>query len=267
MAATFTLWKKHMTRFFRSPEAVFGMLMQPILWVLLFGVGMQALLTGGGMDMGLPDAIGSDDYTGFIVPGIIVLSALAGAVAGGSTLLDERLRGVIKEYLAAPIPRYSVLLANALSTATRGLFQAVIIALLGLVLGSGLQPDPFGWLLAVLYLALYAVGIAGLALAVAARVSSSLGYHGLIALDLPLFFASSALYPVALLPGWMGWIARLNPTTYVIDAVRELLYGITYPGQAGLVLAFVVTLGFALLGMGLAAHSFRAEVRKTGGAI
>lgn len=266
MAATFTLWKKHMTRFFRSPEAAFGMLMQPILWVLLFGVGMQALLTGGGMDMGLPGAIGSD-YTGFIIPGIIVLSALAGAVAGGSTLLDERLRGVIKEYLAAPIPRYSVLLANALSTATRGLFQAVVIALLGLVLGAGLQPDPLGWLLAVLYLTLYAVGIAGLALAVAARVSSSLGYHGLIALDLPLFFASSALYPVILLPGWMGWIARLNPTTYVIDAVRDLLYGITYPGQAGLGLAFAVTLGFALLGMTLATLSFRAEVRKTGGAI
>jgi len=241
------------------------MLLQPVLWVVLFGVGMQALLSSGGAGSELLDVFGGE-YIGFMVPGIIALSALAGAVAGGATLLDERLRGVIKEYLAAPIPRYSILLGSALSTATKGIFQAVIIAALGIVLGSRILIDPLGWLASLVIISLYAVGISGLALAVAARVSSTLGYHGLIALDLPLLFASSALYPVALLPGWMQWIARFNPTTYVIDAVRHLMYGINYVGQANLIVAFAVVSGFAVFGMTLATFSFRGQIRKQGGA-
>lgn len=262
MNATLTLWHKHMLRFFRSPEAAFGMLMQPVLWVLLFGVGMRSLI--GQIAPEMAESFGGD-YIGFIVPGIIVLSALAGAVSGGATLLDERLRGVIREYLAAPIPRISVLSANALSTVTKGLFQALLIALLGLLMGSGIHLSALGWLGAALLIALYATGIAGLALAVAAKVNSSMGYHGLIALDLPLFFASSAVYPLAVLPGWMGWIARLNPTTYAIDGVRALLYGIQAPGQFDVALCFAVVTGFALLGMSLAYAAFRGELRKSGG--
>ena len=64
------------------PDAL-GLLLQPILWVILFGVGMQAVM--------------GDGYVTFMVPGIITVSALSGSIAGGSTLLDERLRGIIKE--------------------------------------------------------------------------------------------------------------------------------------------------------------------------
>src|SRR5690606_7972102 len=174
-----------MTKFFRSPEAAFGMLMQPILWVLLFGVGMQAMFRMGGAGTAMEQAF-PGDYIGFMLPGIIAFSALSGAVSGGANLLDERLRGIVKEYLVAPIPRYSVLLGNALSTVTQGLFQAAVIVLVGLLLGSRLGPNPLGWLAGLLVIALYALGVAGLALAVAAKVGSTMGYHGLIALNLPL---------------------------------------------------------------------------------
>jgi ABC-2 type transport system permease protein len=117
-----------------------------------------------------------------------------------------------------------------------------------------------------LIIALYGLGIAGLALAVAARVNSTLGYHGLIALDLPLLFASNALYPLDILPGWMQWVARFNPTTYAIDALRWLVYGIRYEGQVNLWLSAVVVTGFALLGMLLAVRAFRNEIRQRGGA-
>jgi ABC-2 type transport system permease protein len=271
MTATFDLWHKHMTKFFRSGEAAFGMLLQPILWVALFGVGMEALLGAGGAGLLPEPASGghmfSAGYIGFMLPGIITLSALAGAVAGGATLLDERLRGTVKEYLVAPIPRYSILLANALSTVTRGLFQALVIVLVGLAFGARLSANPAAWGLALLLAGLYTLGIAGLALAVAALVGSTLGYHGLIALDLPLLFASNAFYPLAVLPPWMGWIARVNPTTYVIDSLRRLMYGVSYAGQMPGWLSALVLVGFAALGMALATLAFRAEIRARGGAV
>ncbi len=262
MTATLSLWDKHMRKFFRSPEAAFGMLLQPLLWVALFGIGVQAMVSMAG-----PAPHTGQSYVSFMVPGIIVFSALSGAVAGGATLLDERLRGIVKEYLVAPIPRYSILLANALSTVTKGLFQAVVIVLFALLLGSLPGGSPLGWLGGLFFITLYGLGVAGLALAVAASVGSSMGYHGLIALNLPLLFASNALYPLAVLPGWMVWIARLNPTTYAIDAVRRLMYGATYPGQMNIWLSLVVVTGFALLGMLLASLAFRATVRRQGGAV
>lgn len=266
MTATLTLWHKHMTKFFRSPEAAFGMLMQPILWVLLFGVGMQAMFRMGGAGTAMAQAF-PGDYIGFMLPGIIAFSALSGAVSGGANLLDERLRGIVKEYLVAPIPRYSVLLGNALSTVTQGLFQAAVIVLVGLLLGSRLGPNPLGWLAGLLVIALYALGVAGLALAVAAKVGSTMGYHGLIALNLPLLFASNALYPLDVLPGWLAWIARINPTTYAIDAVRGLMYGLHFEGQMSLWLSLAVLVGFAVLGMGLATLAFRGTVKRQGAAV
>ena len=266
MAAAVNLWHKHMKKFFRNREAAFGMLLQPILWVALFGIGMQAMMQmGGGMGGGGERFGGS--YLGFMVPGIIAFSALSGAIAGGATLLDERLRGIVKEYLVAPIPRYSILLGNALSTVTKGLFQVVVIVAIGLAFGSRLGGSVPGWIGGLALITLYGLGVAGLALAVAAKVNSTLGYHGLIALNLPLLFASNALYPADVLPGWMQWVVRLNPTTYVIDGVRRMMYGIITPDQAGVWLSLGVVTAFALLGMGLAVLAFRGTVSQRGGAV
>jgi ABC-2 type transport system permease protein len=263
MTATLTLWHKHMTKFFRNPEAAFGMLLQPILWVALFGVGMSAVMGGAGLTETLGEF--TEDYVGFMVPGIIALATLSGAVSGGSVMLTERINGITKEYLVAPIPRYAVLVSSALSTATKGIFQALVIAALGLLIGSSISLNPLGWLAALVYVGLYAIGVAGLALSVASTVNSTLGYHGLIALDLPLLFASSALYPLVLLPGWMQTLARLNPTTYAIDAVRRLMYGIEYAGQANNLVSLLVLVAFALFGVMLATFAFRAQVRRSGG--
>ncbi len=264
--AVFTLWHKHMVKFLRSGEAALGMLLEPILWLVLFGVGMQNLLRGIGALAGGTAAL-AGGYLGFMAPGIITLSALAGAIAGGAVLLDERLRGIIREYLTAPIPRSSILLGSALSTVTRGLLQAAVITGVGLLLGARPTANPLHWLAAAGMLVLFTLGVAGLALAVAARVRSTLGYHGLIALNLPLLFASSALYPLGLMPGWVRAIALANPATYTIDALRQLLYGIRYDGQIETTVALAVCATFAAGGLGFAVLSFNSSVRARGGAV
>jgi ABC-2 type transport system permease protein len=110
-------------------------------------------------------------------------------------------------------------------------------------------------------IALFALGFSGLALAMAAQSRSIAGYHGLIFLfNLPLLFASNALYPLTVLPDWMQVIVLCNPTTYLIDALRTLAFGAlpTLP----LLGSVAVLLLFAVVGMALALLSFRATLRR-----
>lgn len=246
-----------MTRFFRSREEVGGTILQPILWIFLFGIGMGRLLRGG-TDV-FPD-IGTN-YLAFIVPGVIALSALGGAAGGGMTLLEERLKGTLKEYLVAPIPRLSILLSNELSTTTKALFQALIVVVLGALAGARPTGQPLAWLGGLLLVGLFSLGFASLALAFATRSKSIMGYHGLIALfNLPLLFASNALYPLSVLPGWLRVVVLLNPTTYVVDGLRSLLYGA--PAALPLGFVFAVSGGFALVGVWLALISFQASLMR-----
>ncbi|RRR75511.1 MAG: ABC transporter [Candidatus Viridilinea halotolerans] len=250
MHATYVIWHKHMIKFLRNREELIGLALQSVLWVVLFGVGMR----------GLVSEVEGSDYMSFILPGIIALSALAGAVGGGMVLLDERLRGILKEYLAAPIPRLSILLGSATSTATKALAQAAIMLIVGVLMGARLSLNPLGWLGALLLLALFAVGFSGLALGVAAISRSIAGYHGMIFLfNLPLLFASNALYPLAVLPTWMQFIVLLNPTTYLIDAVRVLAFGAS-PTLPMLLCVAVVAL-FAAVGTWFALSLFQRTVR------
>jgi ABC-2 type transport system permease protein len=239
-----------MTKFFRNREELGGLLIQPILWLALFSAGMGALVGD----------VGGGDYLTFMLPGILALTALGGAVGGGMILLDERLRGIMKEYLVAPIPRLSILLGNAASTISKALFQSAIILLIGGLMGARIGADPRGWLALVALVTLFTLGFAGVALAVAARSSSIMGYHGLIFLfNLPLLFASNALYPLTSMPGWIRAVALANPTTYLIDALRALVFG----GQPTIapLLSFAVIALFAAAGVALALASFRRAVR------
>ena len=176
-------------------------------------------------------------------------------------LLDERLRGILKEYLAAPIPRISILLGNAASTATKAMLQAMIMLIVGVLMGARLAPNPLGWLATLLLLGLFAIGFSGLALAVAAVSRSIAGYHGMIFLfNLPLLFASTALYPLDVLPGWMQMMVLVNPVTYLIDASRVLAFGSS--PSVPLALSVAVIAAFAGLGTWLALTAFQKSLQK-----
>lgn len=261
MSATITLWSKHMVKFVRNAEETFGTLLQPVLWVVLFGIGMKAMV-----GMMMPSSEGN--YITFMVPGVLTLSAMSGAIAGGSSLLYERIDGMIKEYLVAPIPRLSILVANALSTVTKGLIQALLILIVGALLGATLKLNVFGWIAGLFLVALYTLGFAGIALAVASQTDSTGGYHALIfVFNLPLLFASNALFPLSALGSVpiLKWVALINPTSWVVDGVRQLMFTNAYlfPGEEplSLLIAFVYVGAFAVVGIGLAYMSFRQAIR------
>ena len=259
MNATILLWQKQMKKALVHPEEIVGMLIQPILWVILFGVGMRSL-------MGTTSPESGNDYMTFVVPGIVALTAVSVAIAGGSTWLNERLIGIIKEYLAAPIPRLSILMGNATSIVTKVLIQSIVILIVGLLMGAKLSDNPLGWLGGLLLIAGYGIGFSGFALAVASSTDSSEGYHMMIfLLQLPLLFLSNSLYPLQTLPAWMRIGAYANPTTYVVTGLRQITLG-PAPTMGSvenipLWLCFVVAAGFAAFGMNMALKAFKKAIK------
>jgi ABC-2 type transport system permease protein len=259
MNTTFLLWQKQMKKALVHSEEIIGMLIQPALWVILFGVGMRGM-------MGTSANPGGNDYMTFIVPGIVAMTAVSAAIADGSTWLNERLLGIVKEYIVAPIPRLSILMGHALSIVTKVLIQSSVILMVGLLMGAKLGHNPWGWLGGLLLIAGYGIGFSGLALAVASASNSSAGYHMMIfLLQLPLLFLSNSLYPLTTMPIWMRVGAYVNPTTYVVSALRNIALSPSpmtdAPTGLSVGLCFIVTIGFAILGMYTALRAFKKAIQ------
>jgi ABC-2 type transport system permease protein len=217
----YTLWLKHMRKFRTNWMEVGGTLVTPVLWLLLFGVCMSAVVAE--LDK---NATGGLNYMTYITPGVMLLTGLTAAVLSGATLLIERVNGVIKEYLVAPVPRLAVLLGTMASGLTKALLQVGVVLLMGFALSVRPVTDLAALLAGLAVITVYCLGFVGVAAAFASRSRSMESYHTLImVMNLPVLFLSNALYPLAEMPTILRIGALLNPTTYAIDATRHLLYG------------------------------------------
>jgi ABC-2 type transport system permease protein len=212
------IFAKHLYKFRTDSMEIGGTLGWPLLWVGTFGLGMERVVDTG--------TLGAGSYLAYITPGIIALTALSGAVNSGMTLLEEKIKGILKEYFVAPIPRLSIILASTGSGMVKTLIQSIIILVLALLFGARLTGGPLDVIAALVYLFLYVMAFVGFSHGIAARAKSSASYHMLLfVLNLPLLFLSNALYPLASMPGWMAALAYLNPTTYAVDGIRGALFG------------------------------------------
>jgi len=228
-----------------------GTLGFPLLFVGIFAFGMQNVVD--------PSALEGASYLAFITPGIIALTALSGAVNSGMTLLEEKIRGILKEYFVAPIPRLSILFASSASGLVKTLLQSLIILGVAMLFGAHLKLSFVGFVGAFVVLLLYVVGFVGLSNGIAVRSSSVGGYHTLVfLLNLPLLFLSNALYPLSAMPAWMRTLAYLNPTTYAVAGMRWGLYDM---GSIPIVLCLVVLILFAVLCSWYGLRSFRSVLQ------
>jgi len=244
------IFAKHMLKFRSNSMEIGGTLGWPLLWIAIFGVGMQRVVN--------VDMLGGagNDYLAFITPGIIALTALSGAVNSGMTLLEEKIKGIIREYFVAPIPRMSILLASTGSGLVKTLIQSFVILIVAILLGTRLTGGVLGLLAALLFLLLYVMAFVGFSNGVASYSRSIGGYHMLLfVLNLPLLFLSNALYPLEAMPTWMRFLAYLNPTTYLVDGLRHAFF---QTGSLPIALSLVVLTLFAIVCNWFGLRSFRA---------
>jgi ABC-2 type transport system permease protein len=206
---------------------------QPALWLLLFGeVFAHARI--------MPQE--TVPYLDFIAPGILAQSVLFVAIFYGINVIWERDLGIVQKFLASPTPRAALVLGKALSASVRALSQVVIIYALSLLLGVKLNWNPLSLLNVLIIVILAAALFSSFSLIIACIVKTRERFMGVgQVLTMPLFFASNAIYPTSIMPGWLQTISHLNPLTYVVDALRISMLAGTTP-TLGLGLDYAVIL-------------------------
>jgi ABC-2 type transport system permease protein len=189
--------------------------LQPALWLLIFG---QVFSRSGMMHTG------NIPYLDFIAPGILAQSILFVAIFYGINVIWERDLGIVQKFLASPTPRVALVLGKGFSAGIRSLSQAAIVYGLSLLLGVKLNWSPLALLSVIVIVVLGATLFSTFSLIIACIVKTRERFMGVgQVLTMPLFFASNAIYPTAIMPAWLKIISHLNPLTYLVDALRTLM--------------------------------------------
>jgi ABC-2 type transport system permease protein len=199
----------------RDPTEMISRAVQPVLWLVVFG---QVLAQVRGIHTG------QLSYLAFITPGILAQSVLFSAIFYGIAVIWERDLGVVHKLLVSPAWRGSLVFGKAVAAGFRGLVQAVVIYIIAVAMHVSLRLDPLA-IFAVLASVMLGSGIfATFSLIIACIVKTRERFMGIgQLLTMPMFFASNAIYPLDIMPGWLRVIAQVNPLTYLIDALRSLM--------------------------------------------
>jgi ABC-2 type transport system permease protein len=229
----------------RQPAYVVIMLIQPVIWLFLFGSLFRKVVE-------LP-GFGAPSYLDYLVPGVVIMSALSASMWSGMTVLEEIDRGIMDRFLVLPLHRSAIINASAVMQAMVIALQSVIIVLLGAAGGAH-----------------YAGGIAGLLVLVAVSVLVAIVFSafsntvGMLArqretiigintfLLLPLTFLSTAFMAKSLMPHWMQVLASCNPVNWALEAGRSAMsaspdWGRVLVQGGGLAVLAVAVTGLSVL--------------------
>ena len=201
---------------------------QPALWLLIYGevfTKIHAIPTPGHIP-----------YLAYLAPGILAQSALFIAIFYGIQIIWERDAGVLTKLMVTPTPRAALISGKAFAAGVRSVVQATVVVILSAILGVTLTGNPLKLLGAAAVVVLGSAFFSCLSMSIAGLALSRDRLMGIgQAITMPLFFSSSALYPEAIMPGWLRAISRCNPLSYEVDALRGLLIGT--PSHTGLDMA------------------------------
>ena len=251
---TYTIFWREMRRYRKSRSGVLIRLIQPAVWIIVIGntfAGTRPLIESVGFQ---------GEYIAFMTPGVIILTAIFTSIFGGVNTLWDRRYGFMNKALTSPISRSSIALGKMLAISLIAALQATLI--LGIALAIGVSfPNPLMIAPIMAIVILFSLGFSGISVTVAATAKSQETFWGIINfLGLPLFMLSPALFPLELLPEWLGFAARLNPVTYTVLLVRGMMTGVSEGVNSiisiGVIAAFVVAM------IGLASYVFTREVNK-----
>jgi ABC-2 type transport system permease protein len=216
--AAHTTWmtQRQVKALIRQPAYLVILMIQPVIWLFLFGSLFRRVAE-------LP-GFGAPSYLDYLVPGVVVMSALSTSMWSGMTVLEEIDRGIMDRFLVLPLRRSAIINASVVMQSLTTALQSLIIVALGLAAGAH-----------------YAGGAVGLIVLIAASVLVSVVFSALsntigmlarqretiislsVFLLLPLTFLSTAFMAPNLMPHWMRIVADCNPVNWALEAGRAAM--------------------------------------------
>lgn len=240
----YIIWYRDVLNLWRSKARIVSSLMFPLLFLFIFGGGLTRSI--GFLAPGV-------DYAQFMFPGIVGMTVLMNSMNSGVSVVWDREFGFLKEILVAPIHRVAVAAGKTLGGATVAVLQGVLMFIFAPFIGVSLTPLLALQLLP--FMIVLALSITSMGIFIASRMRS-MESHMLVMqmLMFPMVFLSGVFFPVNDLPSWLGVLVKINPATYGIDPIRQLVLSHLATASAPLGLTNgqeVAALGVSLFGRSL----------------
>ena len=227
LRAFYIIGYREILRYWRDKPRIISSFARPLLFLFVFGSGLSPAMGGlarglgsEGLEAALGEAI---DYTKFIFPGVIGMNMLIASLMSGISIVWDREFGFLKEVLVAPISRAAVALGKTLGGSTIGVIQGLLILALAPSIGVSVTPMMVIQLIPLMLLASFATTSLGVLIAARMRTVESFGMI-MNLLTMPMIFISGAMFPLRDLPSWMDFLVKINPVTYAIDPLRQVIF-------------------------------------------
>ncbi|HEX3023070.1 MAG TPA: ABC transporter permease [Lachnospiraceae bacterium] len=211
---TLTILSRNVKWRFHNTFTIAITILQPMLWLLLYGAVGKQTMRGAGIA----------NYTAFIIPGLIILVSFGACSSGGMMNYLMKADGSYYRVLIAPIRRSSIIIGQMLEAVICTLLEVGIMIITSFLLGVRIESGLLGLLLIIILVSLTALFMSGLTYAFSLCLPNEVIYETVMnAIVLPVFFLSSALFPIDSMSGALAIIVKLNPFTHVINVIRRLV--------------------------------------------
>src|SRR6202451_3764048 len=212
----FTLWWREIVRFYRQKSRVVGVLASPLVFWIVLGSGFgNSFCSGAGP--------AQEHYMDYFYPGTLILIVLFTSIFAMMSLIEDRQEGFLLSVMVAPVPRSAIVLGKVLGGTTLAAIQGMIFLIFAPLAGVHLNVLQVLSVAVVVFLVSFA--LTALGFAIAWPMDSTSAFHGIINLFLiPLWLLSGALFPLSGASVWIRALMYMNPLTYGVEALRDLLY-------------------------------------------
>ncbi|RLC34699.1 MAG: ABC transporter [Candidatus Nealsonbacteria bacterium] len=252
----YTIWQREIIRYIRAKTRIISTLFQPIMFLVIFGVGLKQTLAAGNFGI---------DFVQFMYPGVIAMSIMSTAVFSTISTVWDREFGFLKEILVTPTSRIAIALGKTVGATTIASIQALILLVLAPFIGVKIGIAIILPLFALMILLAFALSGLGLLISSLMKTTENFGLL-MQMLIFPMFFLSGAFFPLTAVPTWMGAIAKINPLTYGVDAFRQIVLGnqVAQSVLEGLAINSVIAdtlflVGFSVVMVGAAVIAFNKK--------
>src|SRR3569623_1953321 len=249
LADTWHLFNKYMKITFRMPMWTLFTLVQPLIWLIIFGQLFKNITQLPGFP--------TENYMDFFVPGVLIMTALFGSSWSGVSLLREIQSGTVDKMLLSQASRVAIVLSRVLHSTAQVVEQVLIMLAVAWAKGAQLNLNPLylGLSMLVVLLLGHCFAAQSYGIAIALQREEPLVIIGNL-MTLPLMFFSTALVPESFMPAWIIYISMINPINYSVEAVRAVLVGT--PDLHAFGMAILILCGFTVAALWWAVASFNA---------
>jgi ABC-2 type transport system permease protein len=237
---TYYMTLRHLRELWRQPWFVGVTLVQPMIWLLLFGALFRRIVEIPGFHGG--------SYIAFLAPGVVVMTAMFNSAWSGMALIDDLSRGVTARFLVSPVRREALIAGRIVKEAVVVVIQSVIIVLVGLIVGASFPGGPVGVAALFAVSALLGAAFGALSNGFALIMRQEEALIGAVQfIVLPLTFLSATFLQANLMPHWMARVADFNPANWAVVAGRAATSSNTDWGLVASRAAFLAALLAACL--------------------